>query len=359
MPKIRVGIFTWDFEPVQGGIGVHASELYHVLLNDSGFEPVVFSPRQAGVPNHVEIPVPNFLDLGQVFFSLKCSLGMKKLVRQHALDLVHVLGSSGGMQLLFKPPVPSVYTLNNTYFYVFRKFPTPKFRFMKSLERRSLRNADFLTSISHGISEEINREEKHDIQTVYIGMDAQVFRPQKTKREKMVLFVGRLVKNKGVLELLEAFSQCAEKDFELWFVGEGPLLGPLQEKAVGLGIKGRVKFFPKADRPKLPEVYSKAHVLVLPSWSEGFGLVVAEAMMCGCLVLGSDIPGIQDQIEDQKTGFLFRVRDTADLTQKLDQILSARNLDSVRAAALEKARDFSLEKMVSSYKAIYTELLSK
>ena len=126
---------------------------------------------------------------------------------------------------------------------------------------------------------------------------------------------------------------------------------------MALKLESRVKFFPKMPRKKLAEFYSKALVTVLPSWSEGFGLVVAEAMKCCSIVLGSNIPGISDQIEDGKTGFLFRARDSTDLAEKLDFIFSSKSLGKVRENALEKAKDFSLEKMVSSYKRIYRRLL--
>ena len=174
------------------------------------------------------IRVPNFMDFGQLFFSVFCALRLKKLVQKHKLDIVHFMGGSGGVQLLAKPPVPAVFTLNNTYFYLHRKFPGAKFAALKSLERISLRNADCRTAISDGIEKEINRQETHAIEVVYIGIDDALFCPKKAARKKIALYSGRLEERKGVLELLDAFEKCAEKKAALWFVGEGALLDRLK-----------------------------------------------------------------------------------------------------------------------------------
>ena len=358
MFRTRVGIFSWDFEPAEGGIGVHTAELYRALLSDKEFEPIVFSPLRIRAKNHFTIGTPNFFDLGQIFFSLKCAIQLEELIKKHKLGIVHFMGGSGGVQLLVKPPVPAVFTLNNTYFYLHHNFPTLKFGILKWLEHISLKYADCITAVSRGIADEINREENFNIQVVHIGVDDKLFFPHKTKRENIVLYSGRLKERKGLLELIEAFAKCKHKGFELWFVGNGQLLDMLIEKSVALGINNRVKFFPHVDRKKLPMFYSKAFVTVLPSWSEGFGLVIAEAMKCGSIVLGSNIPGIIDQIEGGKTGFFFRAKDIQDLSQKLDQIMGATNLEQIRKNSLKKAQGFSLAKMTDSYKNVYKRLLA-
>lgn len=357
MGKTRVGIFSWDFEPPEGGIGIHVSALYHALLQDNEFEPVVFSPRRTVLKNHVTLRSNNPIGMGQIFFSLSCSLNLEKLVRKYNLDVVHFMGSSGGVQLLKKPSVPAVFTLNNTYFFLQRCFPRFKFAVMKKMEQQSLKNADRITAISNGIAKEIQREEQKDIHLVYIGIDDKVFLPLPVKREKIILYSGRLKENKGVLDLLDAFALLPENGFELWFVGEGPLLGELKQKAINLDVVKRVRFFPKTDQQTLADFYSKAFVTVLPSWSEGFGLVLAEAMKCGSIVAGSDIPGIRDQIEPGKTGFVFQPKDPKSISDCLSKIIASDSLETIRQNAFGKAEAFSTSSMVSAYKDIYRELL--
>ncbi|HLC92874.1 MAG TPA: glycosyltransferase family 4 protein [archaeon] len=361
MAKLKVGIFTWDFEPIAGGIGIHASELYRAMLEDRNFEPMVFSPSETRLPGHITVKRILSGQFGQLIFSLQCALVCEKMIQKYSLDLVHFMGSSGGVQLLRRASKPAVYTLNNTYFYLNRKFPSIKFMFMKFLEKLSLRNSSFRTAISRGIVDEINSDYKCDLRVVYIGIDQKLFKPSgKPGANKAILYVGRLEERKGVMDLLEAFAHLKDKRLQLWFVGEGPAGEKIPQKAVAMGVEGNVKIFPKVPREKLPEFYSSATLSVLPSWSEGFGLTIAEAMSCGCAVIGSDIPGIRDQIDDGKNGFLCRPKDPADLAKKLRAALAMGNgLQKIRENAIIKSKNFTVSKMMSDYAKIYSMLVEK
>ncbi|HIH10116.1 MAG TPA: glycosyltransferase family 4 protein [Candidatus Diapherotrites archaeon] len=358
MSRLRIGIFTWDFDPIQGGIGIHALELYNALMADKDFEPVVFSPSHTSLPNHVRIWGARGY-LGQFLFSVQCALLVERMIRAHSLDVVHFMGSSGGVQILVKPSKPAIFTLNNTYFYLSRVLGGFKFFFMKALEEMSINNSSVQTAISGGIVQEIRHPKKSEIKVVYIGIDGSVFRPAKSRVEKAILFVGRVEERKGIFDLLEAFASLDEKDYNLWIVGDGSA----KERAIVmgriLGLEGKITYFPKMDRSSLPKLYSRALVTVLPSWSEGFGLTIAEAMSCGCIVAGSDIPGIRDQIDDGVNGVLFRPRSPADLSGRLKFLVSMRSKEirEMRQKAIQKAKSFSVSKMASDYKSIYSGLV--
>ncbi|MDO8428044.1 MAG: glycosyltransferase family 4 protein [Candidatus Diapherotrites archaeon] len=354
----KVGIFTWDFEPIEGGMGVQALELYNALLHDSEFEPVVFSPRKNSLLNHFQLRKISSGKVGQLLFSFQCAFQLESLIKKHSLDIVHFIGSSGGVQLLKKPSVPCVFTLNNTYFYLARKFNSSIFRFMRFLEKISLKNADKKTAISEGIVSEINTVQNEDISVVYMGIDAEIFKPLSIKQERIILYVGRLVERKGVFDLLHAFAKLKNNGFSLLFIGDGSAKQELIQTAQNLSVDKNVKIISKIDRAQLPEFYSKAALVVLPSWSEGFGLTIAEAMACGAVVLGSDIVGIRDQINDSENGFLFEVQNQADLAEKIDHILLLGSVaEKIRKAAIEKAAIFSSQKMLADYKKLYTGLL--
>jgi alpha-1,6-mannosyltransferase len=112
------------------------------------------------------------------------------------------------------------------------------------------------------------------------------FRPRAAvTRGDHVLYVGRLAREKGVLELLEAAAR-ADEPWPLRFVGSGPLRGALAERARRLGITGRVSFGAFVeDRDELAETYAAARVVVMPGAHETFGLVGFEAAASGARVV--------------------------------------------------------------------------
>lgn len=110
------------------------------------------------------------------------------------------------------------------------------------------------------------------------------------RRDGPLVFVGRLVRYKGVSVLLEALAKVPEAALDV--VGDGPLEGTLREQAERLGLNGRVRFLGPKDGAGIAERLGHARALVLPSIdrSEAFGLVQLEAMAAGVAVICTDLP---------------------------------------------------------------------
>lgn len=134
------------------------------------------------------------------------------------------------------------------------------------------------------------------ITTVPEGVDLSLFErranPSKTPYPSFV-FVGRLVKNKRPMDVIAAFRLVKQvyPEARLWIIGRGPL-----EKAIRrLNIGGVVLtgFLEAAEKDRL---ISSAHLLLVTSVSEGWGLVVTEAASLGTLTVGYDVPGLRDSI---------------------------------------------------------------
>jgi alpha-1,6-mannosyltransferase len=117
------------------------------------------------------------------------------------------------------------------------------------------------------------------------GLD-QAFVPQPgVRRESHVLYVGRLGREKGVIELLHAAARSREP-WRLRLVGRGPIELRLRRLADRLGLAGRVEWHPYiADRAQLARTYAAARVVVMPGAHETFGLVGFEAAACGASVV--------------------------------------------------------------------------
>ncbi len=173
-----------------------------------------------------------------------------------------------------------------------------------------------------------------------------------SSREKTVLYVGGLTAQKGVHVLLRAFALLLKKipKAKLTIAGEGSFRGELESLSRELKIDGNVKFEGRVSNKKLYGFYQKASVVAMPSiWVEQFGLVGVEAMSHGVPVVGSDIGGIPEWLEDGKTGLLCRPGDARGLAEKLEKILS----NAALARKMGKAgRKSALVKYCSSGKHI-------
>ncbi|MBI4915336.1 MAG: glycosyltransferase [Acidobacteria bacterium] len=190
------------------------------------------------------------------------------------------------------------------------------------------------------------------------GVDTSRFRPDAVRRlamrerlgvadsEFVIVFVGRMCVEKGVLELLEAFKSLhsAHPDTRLVLVGpdeEG--IVPTVRDVEGVLVCGYT------DRPE--EYLVAADVFCLPSHREGFGSVIIEAAACGVPGIGSRVYGICDAIVDGETGLLHAVRDPADLMRCLTTLVEDGALRArLGSQALERARTrFSSERVVGAF----------
>jgi len=134
------------------------------------------------------------------------------------------------------------------------------------------------------------------------------------------LYVGRLSQEKGIETLIYAFAKVyiEIRNANLVLVGGGPLMNKLKSLAFSLGIETAVEFAGSANQETLASYYTHATCLILPSYSEPWGLVVNEALHYGCPVVVSDRCGcVPELVHDSVTGYTFRAGDENDLSDKL------------------------------------------
>ncbi len=139
--------------------------------------------------------------------------------------------------------------------------------------------------------------------------------------DMIVLFCAKLQPWKRPLDLLRAFAAADLPQAFLIFAGEGPLRSELESAAASLGVTDRVRFLGFVNQRQLPAVYCAADLLVLPSEHDAFGLVINEAMLCGCPVVASDRVGaVRDLIQNGRTGFVYRCGDVSELASLLRRL---------------------------------------
>ncbi len=194
----------------------------------------------------------------------------------------------------------------------------------------------------------------HRIFTGRAVVDISHFRrmpyPRAVTPHKTLVYVGRFAPEKDVSLLLTALSRLPQEASRprlvLKLVGFGPLDAHLRSVAAQLGIEPFVEFHGPASMGDLPSIYSAADGLVLPSRSEPWGLVVAEAMCCGLPAIVSDRCGCAADLVTPQTGWIFRAGDAGELTAALQQFVdsSREKLAAMGAAARGVASRFSPER---------------
>ncbi len=181
-----------------------------------------------------------------------------------------------------------------------------------------------------------------------------------------LLFVGRLVRKKGVACLLPTLALVLETlpTARLTIVGAGPLDGELRAEARARRLDEKVIFAGAVANEHLAPYYRRAAVFLAPSVvtpegdQEGLGLVIAEALACGCPVVASDLPAIRDLIEHGSTGLLARPGDAADFAEKTLHLL--RNPErAARLAAMGRQRvleRFDWQSVCEGYEELLREV---
>jgi alpha-1,6-mannosyltransferase len=166
-----------------------------------------------------------------------------------------------------------------------------------------------------------------------LGLDP-AFGPRPVARGNHVLYVGRLSREKGLRELLEAAAAAREK-WPLVLLGTGPAGDTLLQRALQLGLGGRIRFAPYLqDRGELALEYARAGCVVLPGAHETFGLAALEAAACGASVVTADsTPSASLLGGGVET---FRAGDAADLLRAIERA-RIRDPDPAAAAALADA----------------------
>ncbi len=193
------------------------------------------------------------------------------------------------------------------------------------------------------------------------GVDAARFAPAgELSREGPVrlVFVGRLVRQKGLDVLLEALARLpAEACFEVEIVGDGPLRAELASLAGRLGLAAKVRFSGWVSRADMPETLRRADAFVFPSRDEGMPNAVLEAMASGLAVAATRIAGNEELVEDGRTGFLVPPDDPAALSAVVARLVADRNLcwRLGRAGRDKAVGEYSWRVVAEAYAALCRE----
>jgi glycogen(starch) synthase len=158
---------------------------------------------------------------------------------------------------------------------------------------------------------------------------------QAASRSRDLVFVGRLVSDKGADLLLEALELLKTRNITptVTIIGDGPELDRLRSIRTGFGLGTKVEFVGSKRGRDLASLLNAHKILVVPSrWNEPFGIVALEGIACGCVVVGSDGGGLPDAIGP--CGVTFPNNDAVALANALEQLLAnGEKLNAYRSGA--------------------------
>ena len=216
------------------------------------------------------------------------------------------------------------------------------------------RRAAALAVVSSGMRDELStqRVDCSEVIVEPMGVDLQgLFSPdaqvQRSRHE--LLFVGRLVEKKGLKFLIDALPAILEKEplAHLTIAGFGPQREELETQAFKRGVSEHVSFLGAVSQSDLPRLYRRAAIFVAPfvqakgGDQEGLGLVMIEAMGCGCPVIAGGLPAIRDVIPNQNVGRIVPPASVEPLVSAVCELLGD---EAARDRIAINARSWAMER---------------
>lgn len=231
------------------------------------------------------------------------------------------------------------------------------------LDYLASRNADRVIAVSTHTKNQLvshYRIPEEDITTITPGIDTELFSPvpnsKKFDSSKFnLLYVGRIVPIKGLKLIIDALAKVDTDRVMLHLAGTGRERDTLEAHALSKGLSDNVRFLGHIERNHLPEYYSAADALVLPSRYESLSFVVRESMACGTPVIASDVGGIPTSVEHDVDGLLVERSVKAFAEAISDLVKNPRQLMNLEQNALKKSKEWGWSDVAEDLEALYTD----
>ena len=196
------------------------------------------------------------------------------------------------------------------------------------------------------------------------GIEIDLFYPAATEKKQngplKLITVSRLLERKGIHHLLEAIAKPSPLPVTLTIVGTGSYEEELRRICAELDLNDRVNFTGFIRRDELPELYRRYDVFALPSQTESFGLVFAEAMSCGLPIMGTFVGGIPELVRHETDGILVNPAKPGEIRESLETMLNnpEKRIAMGIAARQRIEEKYSWRVIAEQYLECYQKVLS-
>lgn len=206
---------------------------------------------------------------------------------------------------------------------------------MERLKCKVLLRCQAVSVVSHAMAKQVQRRcALAKVAVIPMGTDLEETFTSASgvpRKPTSLLFVGRLVEKKGLEHLLRALAKVRIQypTIELLVAGQGPEETRLRQLSTELGLDGTICFLGSVAHCELPALFRIATLAVFPFQvarsgdQEGLGLVIVEAMGCGCPVIAGEVEAVRDLIRNDETGLLIEPGNAAVLAEKINLLLAA------------------------------------
>ncbi len=364
---MKVGITCY---PTYGGSGIVATELGLELAN-RGHEvhfiayanPIRLDPGTPRIHYH-EVEVSTYPLFQYPPYCLALASRMSEVAEIYELDLLHVhyaiphsISAMLARQMTApRRRLPFITTLHGTDITLVGTdrsyFPITKF---------SIEQSDGITTVSDYLAHRTREvfDISNDIRVIRNFVNCEMYHPDPEARtsEKMLIHISNFRPVKRVHDCIRILAEVRkEVPARLLMVGDGPERMPAECLARELGVREHVEFLGKMDH--VERIIPKAHVLLLPSELEAFGLVALEGMACGVPPVAARSGGVPDLITHGDDGYMEPVGDIAAQSARVielltDDALYQRMSQSARATAVSR---FCTSLIIPQYEAYYRKI---
>ncbi len=228
------------------------------------------------------------------------------------------------------------------------------------LEKIALSNATNVTAVSQGVGEElISFYGVDEVKVVNNGIDISKLHVPSTSEENdkpTILYVGRLVAQKGIFLGIEALSRI-KKDFDFLIVGRGHLRNKLEEYSRKKGVPAKFLGFVKIE--KLYSIYSKSDILLMPSFYEGLPTVGIEGAGSGLPIAAFDGARVEDIVCEKNKELIVRTGDVKALGEIIEYLLDNEDERKIIGKKNRKnvLKNFNSKRMAEEYVKVYEEMI--
>jgi L-malate glycosyltransferase len=366
---LRIGITCY---PTYGGSGIVATELGlelalrgHEIHFISYANPIRLDPDTPRVHYH-EVEVSQYPLFHFPPYCLALASRMAEVAECYELDLLHVhyaiphsISALLAQQMTApKRRLPFITTLHGTDITLVGMdrsyFPITKF---------SIEQSNGITTISRYMQRRTVDVfgVPNSIEVIHNFVNIDTYKPApRTGSEKILLHISNFRPVKRVFDCIRILAELLPHGpVHLLMAGDGPDRGPAEMLARDLGVHRHVTFLGKQDH--VERLIPQAHVLLLPSELEAFGLAALEAMACGVVPVATDAGGVPELIRHGVDGFVEPVGDIATHSARVLELLSDEALHARMAAAARESAvtRFAASRIIPQYESYYDRVIER